>query len=232
MACIIVAWLKGIGCGVYARNSIKTFKRLRMLRNDSVLRNVLAFVHGIEIHMEGPRLKAYKEDRAMECYNDHEQLNAQRQRAFRMVWHMETARGFSKLARVSNSFLRVLRPLLQQSKGATMHDRALLRVINARVCHEFGKHCYEIEDMASVACMISTNDDFYFPHQYSRGVIPYNLLLPKHYLGCAHILHSFLTNEEKNISSSLSVVWKVALREPHTWLQLLFPHQDGNYEGT
>ena len=192
-----------------------------MIVIECVLLNVVEFVQALKVHVDEPQ-----------PFDGEEKPHASRMEDYNSdvtVAYIKVANGVQEFARVNSTFLRVLWPVMHQAKIATMHDRALLRVVKARLA----LYNYKIADMASVGVRIgrhcmdgksgyADNNYFYWSHpKYcmqgisKTGDIPWSLALPPTHLGCQNIFQAYLTVEDKYIVSRLCNAWKVAICNPH-----------------
>ena len=196
-----------------------------MMRIECVLLNVVEFVHALEVHVdESPKYEGF----LGELHPDDEMSRIYIRRIAKYeydadvtVAYIKVAKGLHKLARVNSSFLRVLRPVLHQAKIATMHDRALLRVVKANPAIKCN---YDIGQMARLGVEIGRHENknacFWFhlyhnPYGESRiGEFPWSLAYAPKHVGCRNMFEAYLTIQDKYIVSSLCRAWRVVICNP------------------
>ena len=185
-----------------------------MIVIECILPNVLEFLQAVRIHVHEAQLRdGEKKPHPIFMQKYHSDVT---------VAYIRAANGLQELARVNATFFRILLPVMHQAKIATMHDRALLRVVKASPSIKYN---YNIADMAGLGVMIGwheqnnyyfwedgVNGDLAIPRRVSRsGDIPWCLAMPPSMLGCGHIFQAYLTNEEKHIVSTLCDEWNVSI---------------------
>ena len=186
-----------------------------MIRIECVVVNVIEFLQAVKVHVDGPQpFEGEKEPHT--------------RRPIYTVAYIKAANGVHELARVNSSFFRVLWPVLHQAKIATMHDRALLRVVKARRAIKFNYNIWHMAELGVQTGRHENNNERYWfhpkynPHGESRtGDLPWSLALPPKHLGCRNMFEAYLTIEDKYIVSSLCDAWKVAICNPHDTCSLL-----------
>ena len=196
-----------------------------MIGIECVLVNVVEFVQALEVRVdESPRYERFLD----ELHPDDEmsricirRIGKYEYDADVTVAYMKVAKGLHKLARVNSSFVRVLRPVLHQAKIATMHDRALLRVVKAKPPIKYN---YDIGQMARLGVVIGRHENnnacHWFhpkhnPYGESRiGDFPWSLAYARKHVGCRNMFEAYLTIEDKYIVSSLCSAWKVVICNP------------------
>ena len=156
-----------------------------MIVIECVLLNVVEFVQALKVHVDEPQ-----------PFDGEEKPHASRMEDYNSdvtVAYIKVANGVQEFARVNSTFLRVLWPVMHQAKIATMHDRALLRVAQAKYIGARGEKCimhwyYNIAGMAKLGVRIGKHKDnnyhfwkhrLYNPQGISRtGDLPWCLALP------------------------------------------------------
>ena len=110
--------------------------------------NVVEFVKDIKVHVDEPQpFEGEKEPHARRMGKYDSDVT---------VVYIKAANGVHEFATVNSSFLRVLWPVMHQAKIATMHDRALLRVVKAKPAIKFN---YGIGDMARLGVQIGRHEN-------------------------------------------------------------------------
>ena len=188
-----------------------------MISVDCVLFHVVEFLQPLQVHVVEPR--------PFEGGDKPDPEDIAKYESDMTIAYLKVANGVQEIARVNTTFFHLLWLVTHQAKVATMHDRALLRVVKARPATA---HRYKIADMARLGreigrpCIggsgVADNNKFYWSHpKYNlqgiskTGDIPWSLALPPTHLGCRDVFQAYLTVEDKYVVSSLCDTWKVSI---------------------